>query len=429
MSLLMSQSLSRISTTSLLAAAVVAALALSACGDKKEVYAAGPRASESSPAPKKTETTSSDPTAGNGPATPVADVATGAPSGVSGGGAPKEAEPAKSLIAPDVHAEPTYTVAESDQLVSFLAAHFADPRQTAEAQQRDAGLAKGVIAAKLFRDAKTAEVRISLRMKEETGAKTYILKGLTAGGFETSELKVVAAAGPGLLTTGKRPVRATVQCLDKNGDCENALVNFTVGAGQSEASAAVVFRKSIADVHFTWLEETSTNADFLTWYQLVESSKNNAKGGVKISEAIVKSFEVVDGRSGFEAMIRTTNDELVEFAGPLLAATAEVPLNVPLVLTSGMKESIALDELSGYGTALAQTVSSASLVENNGKGALTIAVKLRKSADLPQEGFKISFARNLNAVAPLSKVVALPAGTAGAVVGTGQRLGANPAAK
>jgi hypothetical protein len=69
-----------------------------------------------------------------------------------------------------------------------------------------------------------------------------------------------------------------------------------------------------------------------------------------------------------------------------------------------------LDELSGYGTALSQTVSSASLVENNEKGALTIAVKLRKPADLPQEGFKISFVRNLNAVAPLSKVVAVPAG-------------------
>lgn len=173
--------------------------------------------------------------------------------------------------------------------------------------------------------------------RDESGDALVTLKLKENGTVVTYKLSGALGDGPALPlkkvkagTTGTRSIDATIKCLDLDGGCETTFVRVRIGDSPSSAIINVVFRQSIADLYFQLPGEYSQNAEYIRLREFIHNSIKDVQTDNRVKEARMSSFEVVNGRSGVTLAMEGLNKELLAFAGPLLAPEAGTAVNINL---------------------------------------------------------------------------------------------------
>lgn len=416
--------------TSIYLATVIAVIALSACGEKKEA-----RGSQPAEAPKTTTTVEETSGTGNpgggvalpGPQAPAASPTPGAPIPAPESIPAKDPSTLKDPLDDDSGYEPVdpravesadfqkrytgladedgllYTGSSTDKLLTYLRLRNEDPNLDPAVQSRNLEAAKSIRSAHLSRDPETGDVVVTLKIKEGQNLKNYVLAGGISEGETVSKLRLAKSRGS-VKTTGSQGVSGKMKCLDDDGGCETIFARLVIegssapvpvangGQAGSRAAVAIIFRESLADIRAS-LSKSSGNPEYENIRDFWINSHNEANTDMKLKKAVLKSFEVVNGRSGFEAQLIGENRQLISLGGPLLAPDAGTSVDITADRAPQMQESFDLDNISGYKLDLANFIGSAKIINNNGLGQVRIALKMRKRVGYSQEAFKLTIMR------------------------------------
>lgn len=254
--------------------------------------------------------------------------------------------------------------------------------------------AASVQNAKMSVDAMSGDVIITLKVQEGRDVKVYNVAGGLSEGISNPVRSV--RAGNGEKSTGTRALSGTVKCLDLDGGCETVLARLTIGSSPTSALLNIVFRTSSADLYFQLPGQYSDNPEYLVLRDYVRNTIRQENTIDRVKSVRMSSFEVVNGRSGFSVAMKGANSELLAFAGPLLAPEAGTGVNIPLSRI-GKEQDDSLDLISLNNTKLtyANWIGEARLVANNGLGQVRLALKMRKRASYAQDQFAVTFMRKI----------------------------------
>ena len=403
--------------TSIYLATLIAALALSACGEKKEA-----RGSQPVETPKSTTTVDETSGAGGGielpgPQAPEANpTPAGEPLPAPEAPAVDNSRDLKDPLDEDSGYEPVdpasiekadyqkrytgmtgeddllYTGSSTDYLLTYLRLRNEDPNLDAGVKARNLQAAQSVRAVNLSRDEFSGDVVVTLKIREGLNLKNYVFAGGLSDGETISSLRLVKGRN-GLKTTGEQSITGKIKCLDDDGGCETMFARLVIGDQPgTRAAVAIVFRESLADIRAS-LSKSTGSPEYENIRNFWINSHNEANTDHKLKKAVLKSFEIVNGRSGFEAQIIGENRQLITLSGPLLAPEAGTAVDITASRMSQMQESFDLDSITGYKLDLANFIGSAKITNNNGLGQVRIALKMRKRVGYGQEAFKLTIMR------------------------------------
>jgi hypothetical protein len=389
---------------SLIEMTLLGVLTLSACGEKKEAYTGGQR--PGAPAPQTTshgaeggaEIPTQSPDKVRPPVKQGVSLSQEGDLQLPPPGGPERFQPAEPgkesplttvpapspevVTGPDeVPLEMNYTGSASDGLVKALAAKTLNPRA-----------ARSVLSAELNRTKKEDGYQVNVRLKfREAGAeKNYAYSGTVQ---PSAPAELVAAAG----SEGKAPV-ARIKCVDRGGQCAASVVRLMFASSSGPATIFVIFREGAADLYFQLPGDRSANPEYATMRQFLLDSIQGNDTDKRVDMAMVKTFEVVGGRSGFEAKIRTFDAQMLIFQGPLAGASEGTALNVPVTMAHE----------NGFASSLQDTLGTAALIKNNGKGVLEISATMRKQGEFAQDTFSIQFTRKLGPMTAVGEAFLKP---------------------
>lgn len=408
--------------TSLTFISIITLFILSACGESKETYKEGPRDA----APSAKHTTSGG-VEGDGSDANVPEASAkkrpsdselpppGGPETFVGGGEdvpppavninppgnlPKPPPPPGELAKPTqpnkLSAQAvaaltdssgrTYTGSAADGLSKFIKAELVrreDQSKDAKAREKNASSARSFESVTYERSAEGhAQVKFKIRESGE-------LKDISFTGLATS----AKAWAPLAAQPASSKYSASVKCIDEKGTCENLLLQLKtrLAAAEEPSVAYVIFRSAVADLFFTLPGNRSANPEYAVFRQFMMDTYEGKESKIAMKIAVLNTYEVVNGRSGFEAYIQTNDNQIIGFTGPLVVEK-DKPLSAPLKLKS----------LPNLKTTLLSTLSSAALVANNEAGMIEVAATMRKTESFKQDTFRIRFTQNLNKIISVS---------------------------
>lgn len=263
-------------------------------------------------------------------------------------------------------------------------------------------LAASVQKARMMVDSLSGEASVVIKMTEGSEESTYVLAG-SMGEGSAQALKLVRASGDHK-TTGKLAMEGTIKCLDLDGQCENTFARLVVKSSSSAGVLNIIFRQSDADLYFHLPGEYSENSEYIVMREFIHNSIKRVSTDNRIRSIKLNSWEVVNGRSGFELLIKGRNKELLGFAGPLLAPEAGTAVNIPLArIGKDSQDSLDLINLDSSSLNLANTIQTARLVNNNGLGQIRIALKMRKRGEWAQDQFAMTVMRKVKPLIDLTE--------------------------
>jgi hypothetical protein len=295
-----------------------------------------------------------------------------------------------------------YTSSSTDELLNYLRAR--NERVSGETRRANERAAASVVSAKMSVDSLSGDAIVTLKVQEFNGVATYNVAGSSEAG-QANPLRLVRA-GNGEKTTGTRALEGTWKCVDFDGGCENVFVRLKIGTSPDSAIINVVFRTSTTDLWFSLpaVENQSSNREFLLLKELaINTIQKNRKSENRLRSATMKSWEVVNGRSGVTLTMKAYNGELLAFAGPLLAPEAGTGVNIRLArLAAEQEDSLDLITVGSNKLNYQNYLGDARLVANNGLGQVRIALKMRKRVNYPQDQFAITFMRKIKPLVELT---------------------------
>ncbi len=264
------------------------------------------------------------------------------------------------------------------------------------------GLSASVTEAQLKFESISGLSVVTLRIQENGFARVYNLVGQSAfeGGNEVIRLNA-AASGNGTRTTGSMPIHGTLQCLDLDGGCEATLVKVELGYSGSASHIDIVFRQSVADLYFK-MSRGSGNPEYDVLKELAINTFDTHTGSNRVKTSTMNSWEVVNGRAGFNVVLRTYDNQLLAFSGPLVSPQSGNSTNV--ILKPLAKDPNVEDDGIGNGGKLniLNMIGEARLTANNGLGQIRIVFKMRKFNTYKQDLFAITFMRRSKPVIDLN---------------------------
>lgn len=296
-----------------------------------------------------------------------------------------------------------YTSSSTDELLNMLRGR--NERVDQYSRQANLQAASSVLSAKLSVDGMSGDAIVTLKIQEGREVKVYnVAGGMSEGGY-ASPLKSVRG-GNGEKTTGLRALEGTIKCLDLDGLCENTFVRLKIGTAGVAGSGAiinVVFRNSVADLYFNLPGKYSDNPEYLIMREFIRNTITQQNTDNKIKQARMNSFEVVNGRSGVALTMKGVNNELLGFSGPLLAPEAGTGVNINLSrIAKDQDDSLDLISLDKSQLNYANWIGDARMVANNGLGQVKLALKMRKRSNYAQDVFAVTFMRKIKPLVDLT---------------------------
>lgn len=397
---------------SLISAALMASLSITACGKKKDLISPPP------PPPSKPQETAPQSQSPTNPPNVIDKRPQPEPSP-----APPPA-PTLTQLPPDYKANDpqnvtsdvftkrmtgglgqdglAYTSSSTDQLLSFLRAR--NDKVDVITRRTNLDAAVSIQSAAMSVDPLSGDSVITLKIQEGSDVKVYNVAGVSNYGGSASLLRSVQS-GNEESTTGGRPLEGTLKCLDLDGGCETSFARLKIGAPGSSAILNLVFRNSSADLYFHLpaADAHSENSEFVELQNFVLNTVRKVDTNDRIKSVRMSSWEVVNGRSGVILAIRGYNNELLAFEGPLLAPEAGTGVNVALSrVAENKKDSLNLISLNNTKLTYANWISEARMVANNGLGQVRVALKMRKRGSYAQDQFSVTFMRTIKPIVELT---------------------------
>lgn len=295
-----------------------------------------------------------------------------------------------------------YTSSSTDELLNFLRARNDKVDEATRRLNLDA--AASVQSAIMSVDSLSGDVVVTLKVLEGREVKVYNAGGVTSYGGPAATLRPVIG-GQNTKTTGARPLEGTLKCLDLDGGCETTLVRLKIGSLGSSSIINLVFRNSSADLYFNLpaADAQSDNSEFLILQEYILNTVRRIKTEDRIKTVRMSSWEVANGRSGVTLSIKGHNNELLAFAGPLLAPEVGSGVLVNLArVAQDQEDTLDLISLNQSKLTYANWIGDAKMIANNGLGQVRIAVKMRKRGSSAQDQFLVTFMRTIKPIVDLT---------------------------
>ncbi|QDK47090.1 hypothetical protein DOM22_18940 [Bdellovibrio sp. ZAP7] len=263
------------------------------------------------------------------------------------------------------------------------------------------GLSASVTEAKLKFESISGLSVVTLNIQENGFARVYNLVGDSAfeDGNEIVRLRS-ARTGNGTKTTGSMPIRGTLQCLDLDGKCETTLVKVELGWSGSASHIDIVFRQSNADLFFK-MSPGSGNPEYDFIKDMAVNTFEKKSGTNRVQSSKMSSWEVVNGRAGFTVVLKTFENQMLAFSGPLVSPQSGNSTNVTLKRLA--KDPNEDDDIGRQANLTYQNmIGEARLTANNGLGQIRLVFKMRKYGTYKQDVFAITFMRRSKPVIDLN---------------------------
>lgn len=295
-----------------------------------------------------------------------------------------------------------YTGAADDDTLAQLQQN--EKRLSSDQQDNNYRTAQAVTQVEVFQDISTREASVSVTLEEGSRTEVYNVFGVMIDNL-SSPVSAISSV-QGVRTSGSAKVSGKMQCLDLNVNeklCSNLLVSLDLKRGRSVSNIKVLVRHSSADLHFD-LNESSGNPDFELFKDFLMSSALERDTKTKIKTIYMQSFEVMNGRSGFDLQITGGNNEFIGFRGELLAPAVGSSVNLPVSITAPRM----LRDLSGANHLklnLMELIRNVRLVMNDGAGKLKLKMSSRARGNYALDVFTLTFTRKAKAVISVNEAL------------------------
>ena len=257
-----------------------------------------------------------------------------------------------------------YTASSADGLMTEFRSY--NSKVSAEQSKMNASLAKIITSAKIKKSG--SDMMIDLTTDEQGILQTYKLKATQAGDKHT--ISVVGQTGDLEFQGG------FLKCLDKNDSCDNSYIKVKL----SGAYTRIIFRTSYANRLFQYQDSTSDGHRL--WMTYVNNSTQASSTNLKFKSAQVASFEIVNGRAAMGAMILTQDNESVGLSFPLVASAQGTEVSAAAVKSQDVIKIYNLAAIGATSQRLAQAITTAKLVNNNGLGDVRVKLEFGSTAGI-----------------------------------------------
>lgn len=262
-----------------------------------------------------------------------------------------------------------YTSAGRDGLMEEFKSY--NTKVAANQQTMNLNLAKNIVIAKLSRQTSTNDIIVNLTVDEFGTMRNYRVKGKRQGDRVILNQEQVSNSGALEFQGG------FLKCLDIDGGCENSYVKLKF----SGAYARVIFRNSLADMHFLIQQGVSNNQGFELLRRYAINAETLASTSQRIDTLQVASFEVVNGRAGMGALLTTTDKEMIGLSIPLVASAQGTQVNVPIAKLTDLSRNYDLSPLANtYSQRISSFISAITLVNNDGQGQLKLRFSFNQAS-------------------------------------------------
>ncbi len=257
-----------------------------------------------------------------------------------------------------------YTASAQDGLMTEFRSY--NSKVSAEQSKMNASLAKIITSAKIKKSG--SDMMIDLTTDEQGVLQTYKLKATQADDKHT--IKVVSQTGDLEFQGG------FLKCLDKNNSCDNSYIKVKL----SGAYTRIIFRTSYANRLFQYQDSTSDGHRL--WMTYVNNSTQATSTNQKFKSAQVASFEIVNGRAAMGAMILTKDNESVGLSFPLVASAQGTEVSAAALKSQDVTKIYNLAAIGATSQRLAQVITTAKLVNNNGLGDVRLKLEFGTTAGI-----------------------------------------------
>lgn len=257
-----------------------------------------------------------------------------------------------------------YTASSQDGLMTEFRSY--NSKVSAGQSKMNASLAKIITSAKIKKSG--ADMLIDLTTDEQGVLQTYKLKATQVGDKHT--IKVVSQTGDLEFQGG------FLKCLDKNDSCDNLYIKVKL----SGAYTRIIFRTSYANRLFQY-QDSSSDGHRL-WMTYVNNSTQASSTNQKFKSAQVASFEIVNGRAAMGAVIMTHDNESVGLSFPLVALAQGTEVSAAAVKSQDISKIYNLAAIGATSQRLAQAITAAKLVNNNGLGDVRLKLEFGSTAGI-----------------------------------------------
>lgn len=252
-----------------------------------------------------------------------------------------------------------YTGAGRDGLLSEFKSYMT--KVSPEQQTMNANLAKAVVTAKLSRRTSSGVIAINMIFNEFGKTKTYRLTGSTEGNITKLNLSPSGTNGAMEFQGG------FLKCLDADGGCEMAYAKMKFAKGY----VRVIFRNSLADMHFQYTDENQSNPGFSLWMKYILNSSRSEQVAQTFDTMQLSSFEVVNGRAGMGALLTTHDREMLGLSIPLVVSGVNSDVDAPVAKLNDLASNYDLaPQASAYSQNLSKALGAVKLIKNNGQGEI-----------------------------------------------------------
>lgn len=264
-----------------------------------------------------------------------------------------------------------YSGASNDSILKFLISE--ENKVTAQQAQLNKILAGSIMEMSYLVD-KTKQITIDITLR--TGNEISDIRLQTA--FKENSLMKMSEAN----------LFVTAQCVDSykySDDCSNLVVKIKNEGAQSHA----ILRHSNANIKywhynvedaeynelFQYLKNSSTDRDNKRGNEAQEEMKHNRHN--RIEEVYFNSFEIVNGRAGFTAIIKGQDNQIISLKSELMLKRdlTAAQNNVEKNLDESDLNVHRSTQGSRGNTSFMDLFKSATVIENNSMGHVTVEIK------------------------------------------------------
>ena len=183
-------------------------------------------------------------------------------------------------------------------------------------------------------------------------------------------------------------------CMDLNGGCDTVYATIQDGTGGIVRTAHVLIRTTKATLYSRNAAfRVAHNNEFDALLHLLVNTAHRSGVPNSFNSLVLRTSETINGESSYKIemgiLSASGSQESLNFTGPLVKPATEIDLEAPA------RASLSSSPIAG-------TIRNVTLVNNDGRGTLTLAITVRKAtADADEDTVHVTVARIHKPVRPL----------------------------
>ncbi len=292
-----------------------------------------------------------------------------------------------------------YTGSSDDGLRELLLSKI--DQETDQIQKaKNLKFAFNIISAYLKPTPKGSKIQLILRMvdtskDQKIGSKKITYSGLLSSQKKSNRIELQSRDKDGKIIEKQK---GALICLDENRprmiDCQTKLAKVYL----DKAEVQIILRRGVVYTHGEFGNRQCVTEACETMYGLLRNTQDEVKDGNSILQSSMETFEIIQGRSGFNILIISRDNEILKFAGSLPGNEKYDETRDQLTQKLSSDERIDPVTKKLRKTKLNDSLGYIRLQSNDEKGQLKVKVSMpfiEKDEVVTRDEFDLIFTREL----------------------------------